>query len=141
MEMLWPSTKPVSRKPCRNASSTYTESSGDRLLKNPITGIAGCCACAASGHAAPAPPSSVMNSRLLIRSPRRRGEHRWRHVETKRLRGLEIDDQFVLGRRLHRQVGGLLTVENAPDVLRRAPGLVGPIGPVRDQAAADDKGA
>jgi hypothetical protein len=33
----------------------------------------GCCARAASGHAAAAPPSSVMNARLLIRSPRRRG--------------------------------------------------------------------
>src|SRR5262249_54017396 len=31
------------------------------------------CARAASDHAAAAPPSSVMNSRLLIRSPRRRG--------------------------------------------------------------------
>jgi hypothetical protein len=31
--------------------------------RNPITGIAGCCACAASGHAAAAPPSSDMNSR------------------------------------------------------------------------------
>jgi hypothetical protein len=32
----------------------------------------GCCPRAASGHAAAAPPSSVMNSRRLIRSPRRR---------------------------------------------------------------------
>jgi hypothetical protein len=39
---------------------------------NPITGIAGCCALAASGHAA-APPSSVMNARRFTRSPRRRG--------------------------------------------------------------------
>jgi hypothetical protein len=31
-----------------------------------------CCACAASGHAAAEPPSSVMNSRRLTRSPRRR---------------------------------------------------------------------
>jgi hypothetical protein len=31
----------------------------------PITGIAGCCARAASGHATAAPPSSVMNSRRL----------------------------------------------------------------------------
>src|SRR5262249_6594463 len=31
-----------------------------------------CCACAASGHAV-APPSTVMNVRLLTRSPRRRG--------------------------------------------------------------------
>ena len=47
--------------------------SGDLGLRNPITGIAGCCARAASGHAAAAPPSSVMNSRRFIRSPRRRG--------------------------------------------------------------------
>jgi hypothetical protein len=43
-------------------------------------------------------------------------EHRWRHIEAKRPRGLEIDDQFVLGRRLYRQVGWLLTLENAIDV-------------------------
>jgi hypothetical protein len=36
----------------------------DKLLRNPITGIAGCCA---------APPRSVNNSRRVIRSPRRRG--------------------------------------------------------------------
>ena len=41
-------------------------------LRNPITGIAGCCARAASGHAAAAPPSSVMNERRFIQSPRRR---------------------------------------------------------------------
>jgi hypothetical protein len=34
-----------------------------------VTGIAGCCARAASGHAA-APPTSVMNSRRLMCSPR-----------------------------------------------------------------------
>ena len=39
------------------------ECPGVRLLRNPITGIAGCCARAASGHATAAPPSSVMNSR------------------------------------------------------------------------------
>ena len=38
-------------------------SSADAASRNPITGIAGCCARAASGHAAAAPPSSVMNSR------------------------------------------------------------------------------
>jgi hypothetical protein len=35
---------------------------GDRVLRNPITGIAGCCARAASGHAA-APPSVAKNFR------------------------------------------------------------------------------
>src|SRR5262249_26633093 len=42
----------------------------ERLLRSPITGIAGCCARAASGHEA-APPMSVMNARrFIIRSPR-----------------------------------------------------------------------
>jgi hypothetical protein len=37
-------------------------------LKNPITGIAGCCARAAIGHAAE-PASSDMNSRRLMGLP------------------------------------------------------------------------
>src|SRR6516162_11486278 len=40
--------------------------SGNPPLRNPITGIADCCAPAASGHAAAAPPSSAMNSRRLM---------------------------------------------------------------------------
>jgi hypothetical protein len=38
---------------------------GDPELRNPITGVA-CCARAATGHAAAAPPSSDMNSRRFI---------------------------------------------------------------------------
>src|SRR5215472_10516885 len=72
---LRPSMKPVSFKPLRNAPTTPALSSGTPGYTNPITGIPGCCAPAASGHAA-APPSSVMNSRrfivAIIRSPRRR---------------------------------------------------------------------
>jgi hypothetical protein len=36
---------------------------GDAPLRNPITGIAGCCARAARGHAAAAPPRSVTKRR------------------------------------------------------------------------------
>ena len=35
-----------------------------------------------------------------------------RHVEAERLCGLEVDHQLVLCRRLHRQVGGLLALED-----------------------------
>src|SRR5215469_1662933 len=35
---FWPSTNPLSLKPLRNAASTLCESSGERLLMNPITG-------------------------------------------------------------------------------------------------------
>jgi len=51
--------------------------SGDTPPRNPITGIAGCCARAASGHVTAAPPSSVMNSRRFIRSPHRRERAAW----------------------------------------------------------------
>ena len=56
-----PPSDPVGIRPER------AHRSGDSPCRNPITGIAGCCARAASGHAA-APPSSVMNSRRLMRS-------------------------------------------------------------------------
>jgi hypothetical protein len=48
------------------------------------------------------------------------GEHFIGNVETKRLRGLEIDDQFVLGRRLNWQVGRLLAFKDAIDITSRA---------------------
>jgi 1,4-alpha-glucan branching enzyme len=46
---FWPSTKPPSASPRRNAARRCMESLGERALRNPITGIAGCCARAASG--------------------------------------------------------------------------------------------
>ena len=67
------------------------------------------------------------------------GEQRRRHVEAERLGGLEVDHQLVLGRRLHRQVGRLLALEDAIDVAGRAPVLVDRIRPIGDQAAAGDE--
>src|SRR5438132_5741141 len=46
-----------------NAAAWRAEPSSDRLLTKPTTGIAGCCARAASGHTAAAPPSATSNSR------------------------------------------------------------------------------
>ena len=50
------------------------------------------------------------------------------------LGGLEIDHQFVLGRRLHRKVGGLLTPEDAVDRCR-LPSLIDQLRAIRDQSA------
>ena len=73
-----------------------------------------------------------MNSRRLIQSPRRRGRAVWRHVEAERLGGLEVDDEIVLGRCLHRQVGRLLALEDSIKVVGGATEWVVRIGAVRD---------
>src|SRR5262249_15381552 len=59
---------------------------------------------------------------------------RW-NFEPERLRSLEIDHQIVLGRVLHRQVGGLLALEDAIDVAGRAAVLVEEIQPICDETA------
>jgi hypothetical protein len=51
-----------------NAADWRADASSDRGLTRPTTGIAGCCARAASGHAAVAPPMSVMTSRRPMQS-------------------------------------------------------------------------
>jgi len=58
-----------------NAANSSPPAAGVTAPKNPMAGsLPACCARGASGHAAAATPSSVMNARrLLIRSPRRRG--------------------------------------------------------------------
>ena len=52
---------------------------------------------------------------------------------------LRLIDQLVLGRRLHRQVGRFLALEDTIYVAGRASILVDKIRPVRDQAAAGDE--
>src|SRR5262245_7721960 len=69
MVTFWPSKKPASPRPLRNACNTGPVSSGERALKNPITGLAACCARAENGQAAVAPPSNLMNSRRLMAAP------------------------------------------------------------------------
>src|SRR5438445_4574847 len=64
MVTFWPSMKPLSFRPRWNAGTNGHE--GDALPRKPITGIGDCCARAASGHAAAAPPRSPMNSRRLM---------------------------------------------------------------------------
>src|SRR5262245_56701618 len=58
-------------------------------------------------------------------------EHRW-HGDAEHLRGLEVDDQLILCRRLHRQVARLLALEDAIDVSGGAPMLVDPITTIGD---------
>src|SRR6516164_977040 len=61
-------------------------------------------------------------------------QQRW-HVEVQRFGGLEIDDQFKLCRRLDREVGRLLALEDAVDVLWHLAKLFDIIRTVGHQAA------
>src|SRR5262249_59108055 len=64
-----------------------------------------------------------------------------RHREAERLRHLEIYDQLVLGRRLHRQVGWLLALEDAIDVASCSAAKVEVIRTIGDQAACGQEQA
>jgi hypothetical protein len=74
------------------------------------------------------PPHSIASSA--------RASTVWGNFDAERRRGLEIDHQLVLRRRLHRQVGRLLALENAIDVAGRPPVWIDRIRPVGDQAAS-----
>jgi hypothetical protein len=65
---VWPSTYPASFSPWRKARRRIAYSSGDALLRKPITG-SDCCARKASGHVAATPPKSLINSRRLMAAP------------------------------------------------------------------------
>ena len=65
-----PSTNPASARPLRNAATRGIEAAADVLRMKPITGIAGCCARAASGQAAATLPIRPINSRRLMSAPK-----------------------------------------------------------------------
>lgn len=71
-----PSTYPVSPRPWWKALTRLANAAGDSAPRYPITGIAVCCARAASGHATVAPPRRVMKSRRLILALMLRTGHR-----------------------------------------------------------------
>src|SRR6516162_722453 len=65
--MVRPSVQPSSRSRCAKAATHGLQADGVPAPKTPMVGsLPVCCARAASGHAAAAPPSSVMNWRLLV---------------------------------------------------------------------------
>jgi len=72
------------------------------------------CGRAASGHCAVEQRDEVapLHSITFVGA----GEQRRRNLQAQRLRGFEIDHEFVLGRRLHRQVSRLVALENAPSI-------------------------
>src|SRR6266487_1233978 len=62
-------------------------------------------------------------------------QHRLRDRQAESLGGLEVDDQLVLDRRLHRKVGRLRTLEDEIDIASRAPKIIGQVNSVGQEAA------
>jgi hypothetical protein len=57
------------------------------------------------------------------------------HVEADRLGCLEIDDKFELNWRLHWKLARIRALENAIDIRRRTPKIIGSVNAVGQQAA------
>src|SRR5262245_49896011 len=68
-------------------------------------------------------------------------DQRMRNCNAERLRGFQVDNQFVFGRRLHGKIGWLLAFEDAIDVNRGAAVPFGETGSIGDETAGSDEGA
>src|SRR6516164_1143040 len=121
MRALRPSVQPSACRACANTTmrACASGSLAAIVIRMPIRRfLSACCPRAASGHAAAAPPSSVMNSRRFIQplsfdhlvGAQKEGS---RHVEAKGPCGLQIDNQLKLDRLLDRQIGWLGSFGNA----------------------------
>jgi hypothetical protein len=65
-------------------------------------------------------------------------EHRWRHFQTKRLGGLDVDNQLELRRLLNGEIAGLGAFENLVHVGGGAPNLINKVRSIGYEASGID---
>src|SRR5262245_20321489 len=87
--------------------------------------------CSASGHVCFGPKADMALFDHLVGACK----DRRRNGDAKRLRGLEVDDQFVFCRCLHRHVGWLFTLKDAINIRCGSPLRIISIRSVGDQTA------
>ena len=117
-------------------SHTEQKDPGDVPLRNPITGIAFCCARRTRAEVN-APPRTRTNARRLIRSPHRRGRRiDCGIVSPSALAVLRLMTSSNPRRPLDRQIGRLGTRKNPADIDARPGASAGQAWPVADQAAS-----
>ena len=125
---LRPMLQPSSASPCRNAPMRTWNSgrSEDPGRSTPMRrGGSPCCARAASGHAAAAPPSSVMNcATLRFDHLVGKGKERVRNFQTQRPGGLGVNDEVEFGGLLDREVARFSAAKNLVDIVGGAPETV-----------------
>ena len=66
------------------------------------------------------------------------GEHRWRHHDVERSRGLKVDDEFEFGKLCDREVGGFRAIEDAASVDANSTKQFRDVGSVTHQPADFD---
>src|SRR5215831_8458172 len=116
-------TRPAQRTPAAAAQLTEIPSGSASALRPPIMATSNrtrspCCARTAIGHAAAAPPTSVMKSRRFISFDDLVGDSEqpvW-NLEAERLGGLEVDHEREFDGLHHREIGRLLAFENPPGI-------------------------
>src|SRR5262245_20471525 len=126
MVTFWPSKKPASPRPLRNACNTSPVSSGERALMNPITGLVDGCARTENGQIAVAPPSNLMNSRRLIATPDAQ-DAAWYRVKRDSLRDVSMS---ALGQKqthaVQQRMSGLPPIATGKADIRKRPCLLYP---------------
>src|SRR5262245_48846623 len=112
---LRPTSQPHCCRPWANAvwRACASGSSTAKVMSSPMRRTRSrCCARAASGHAAAAPPSSVMNARRSFDHLVGAGEQLRRKLEAERIGSLEVHHHLELGRLLHGKIGRMSTLED-----------------------------